>query len=153
MQGKFLRWLYAGQRPNRIARIMNRFWAAVGSLGLAPNLAVTLEVKGRQSGRLISIPLVMTTVGGQRFLVSMLGERASWVSNVRAADGKAVLRHGRGEEVQLEEVPVAERATIIKAYLKRAPGARPHIPVDKNAPVSEFEKVAGAIPVFRVFAL
>ena len=75
-----------------------------------------------------------------------------WVHNVRAAGGKAVLRHGRREEIRLEEVPASERAPILKAYLQRAPGARPHVPVDKDAALSEFEKIAAAIPVFRVLS-
>jgi hypothetical protein len=60
------------------------------------------------------------------------------------------LRHGRREQVRLEEVPAERRARILKAYLKRAPGARPHIAVDKDAPLSEFERVAARYPVFRV---
>jgi hypothetical protein len=43
-----------------------------------------------------------------------------------------------------------ERAPILRAYLQRAPGARPHVPVNKDAPLAEFEKVATAFPVFRV---
>jgi hypothetical protein len=42
------------------------------------------------------------------------------------------------------------RAPILKAYLQLAPGARPHIPVNKDAPVSEFEKIASKYPVFRL---
>jgi deazaflavin-dependent oxidoreductase (nitroreductase family) len=148
--GDFKRWLYSGKRPNSIARVLNRFWAAVHSWGIAPGWLVTMEVSGRQSARLISLPLVMARVDGQRFLVSMLGENASWVRNVRAAGGNVVLRHGRREEVQLEDVPADQRAPILKAYLKRAPGAQPHIPVDKDAPLSEFDKIAASIPVFRV---
>jgi hypothetical protein len=41
---------------------------------------------------------------------------------------------------------------VLKAYLKRAPGARPHLPVDKDAPLSEFEKISAQFPVFRVVA-
>jgi hypothetical protein len=52
--------------------------------------------------------------------------------------------------VRLEEVPVAERAPVLKAYLQCAPGARPHIDVDKDAPLEEFEKIAPEVPVFRV---
>jgi deazaflavin-dependent oxidoreductase (nitroreductase family) len=111
---------------------------------------VTLEVEGRRSGRLFSLPLVMVTVDGERFLVSMLGENVAWVRNVRAAGGNAVLRHGQREQVRLEEVPAERRAAILKAYLRRAPGARPHVPVDKDAPLSEFEKIAESMPVFRV---
>jgi hypothetical protein len=124
--------------------------AAVGSWGVAPDYLVTLEVEARRSGRVTSFPLVMCTVDGQRFLVSMLGEQVAWVRNVRAAGGNAVLRHGRREEVRLEEVPTEQRPRILKAYLQAAPGARPHVPVDKDAPLSEFERVAGALPVFRV---
>src|SRR5215813_419149 len=85
-------------------------------------------------------------------LVSMLGNNVQWVHNVRATGGKAVLRHGRREEIRLEEVPADQRAPILKAYLQRAPGARPHVPVNKDAALSEFEKIAAAIPVFRVLS-
>ena len=149
-RGDFKRWLYRGQRPNRVARLLNRAWAAVGSSGVASNYLVTLEVKGRKSGRTISLPLVMAIMDGQRYLVSMLGENVDWVRNARAAGGRAVLRHGRREEVQLEEVPVGQRAPVLKAHLQRAPGARPHIAIDKDAPLSEFEKITAAVPVFRV---
>ena len=148
----FKRWLYRGGHPNILARTMNRGWAAVHSLGIAPNYLVTLEVKGRRSGRTISFPLAMTVVDGERYLVSMLGNEASWVRNLRAADGYAVLRHGRTERVRLETVEVEQRPRVLKAYLKRAPGAQPHIPVDKDAPLEAFAAVAAQIPVFRVVA-
>lgn len=151
-RGDFKRWLYRGQRPNRLAKIVNRAWAALGSSGVASNYLVTLEVTGRKSGHVISLPVVIALVDGQRYLVSMLGEDVDWVRNARAARGEVVLRHGRREEVRLEEVPAAQRAPILKAYLQRAPGARPHIPVDKEAPLAEFEKVAATFPVFRVLA-
>jgi deazaflavin-dependent oxidoreductase (nitroreductase family) len=151
-RGDFTRWLYRGQRPNWIARIVNRASAAAASSGVASNYLVTLDVTGRKSGRIFSLPLVMAVVDGQRYLVSMLGDNVQWVHNVRAAGGKAVLRHGRREEIRLEEVPAGQRAPILKAYLQRAPGARPHVPVNKDAALSEFEKIAAAIPVFRVLS-
>jgi hypothetical protein len=109
-----------------------------------------LEVVGRQSGKIVSFPLAMAVVSGERYLVSMLGQEANWVRNVRAAGGKATLRHGISEQVLLKEVDVNQRAPILKVYLQRAPGARPHIPVDKDAPISEFEKIASQYPVFRL---
>ena len=147
---EFKRWLYRGPRPNWIARLLNSASTAVASWGVTSNYMVTLEVTGRKSGRTISLPVVLALVNGQRYLVSMLGENGQWVRNVRAAGGKAVLRSGGREEVQLVEVPVDERPPILKAYLQRAPGARPHVPVDKDAPLAEFEKIAAAFPVFRV---
>jgi hypothetical protein len=146
------RWLYRGQRSNWIAKIINRAWAVVVSSGAASNLYVTLEVTGRKSGRTISLPVVVAAVDGERYLVSMLGENVHWVHNVRATEGRAVLKSGGREEVYLEEIPAEQRAPILKAYLQRAPGARPHVLVNKDAPLAEFEKVAPAFPVFRVMS-
>ena len=146
----FHRWLYREGHPNRLAKIFNRGWAFVHSLGILPNYLVTLEVVGRQSGKTISFPLAMVVMNRQRYLVSMLGEEANWVRNVQAAGGRAKLRHGVSEQVLLEEVAVSQRAPILKAYLQIAPGARPHIPISKDAPVSAFEKIAAQYPVFRV---
>jgi len=148
-KGTLRRWLYRGQRPNWLARMLNRATVALASSGLgATSGLVTLEVTGRTSGRSVSLPVVIAVIDGQRYLVSMLGDNVQWVKNVRAAGGKAVI-HSRGrEEVRLEEVPVDQRAPILKAYLRRAPGARSHIPVSPDAPLAEFEKIAGAYPVF-----
>jgi hypothetical protein len=37
--------------------------------------------------------------------------------------------------------------------LQRAPGARPHVPVSKDAPLAAFEQIAPAYPVFHVGSL
>jgi len=132
--------------------MLNRLQAALHTLGIAPNYLVTLEVRGRRSGRTISLPLVMVVVEGERYLVSMLGADVDWVRNVKAANGDVTLRHGRREEVRLEEIPVDRRAPVLKAYLKRAPGARAHMPVHKDAPLAEFERIAARIPVLRVIS-
>jgi F420H(2)-dependent quinone reductase len=144
------RWFYRGGRPNRVARLLNRWGAAVYARGVAPDYLITLEVPGRRSGRTVSLPLVMVVVGGERYLVSMLGDDVNWVRNVKAAGGDVTLRHGHREEVRLEEVAPDRRAPVLKAYLKRAPGARAHLPVDKDAPLAEFERVSSRFPVFRV---
>jgi deazaflavin-dependent oxidoreductase (nitroreductase family) len=146
----YLRWLYRGGRPSGFARLQNRASAAVFAAGVVPHRAAMLEVRGRRSGRIIKFPVVIADVGADRYIVSMLGGNANWVRNVRAAGGRAVLRHGRKESVHLDEVPSGERAPILRRYLQVAPGARPHIPVDRNAPLAEFARVAGDYPVFRV---
>src|SRR5574338_178803 len=91
------RWLYEGGRPGLLARALNRGFAALHASALAPEHWVTLEVVGRRSGRTHSFPLVMTVLSGERYLVSMLGRDAAWVRNLRAAGGRAVLRHGGSE--------------------------------------------------------
>ena len=144
------RWMYRGQRPNWMARVANRIWAMMAALGLTASYIVTLEVRGRKSGRIVAFPVVVAIVDGERYLVSMLGHHAQWVQNVRAASGRAVLRRGNREAIQLEEMPADQRAPILKAYLQRAEGARPHLPIDKDAPLAAFETIAAAFPVFRV---
>ena len=121
--------------------------------GYRPERPVTLEVIGRTSGRAVSLPLVVVIVDGQRYLASMLGEDAQWVRNGRAAGGQAVIRSAGQEQVQLEEVPRGSRAhPNLRAYLGRAPGARPHVPVREDAPLGDFEEIAAAFPVFRAAA-
>ncbi len=145
-----LRAMYVGARGNRTARRYAGFWAKIFRLGLLPPRWVTLEVAGRQSGEVRSFPLGMADVDGKWYLVSMLGNECNWVRNVRSAQGLATIRHGRKKAVLLVEVPVAERARIIKHYLAQVPGARPHIPIDRHASVAEFEGVAADYPVFLV---
>ena len=144
------KWFYRGGRPNRMAQFLNRCSAEVYALGVAPNYLVALDVPGRRSGRRIRLPLVMVVVAGERYLVSMLGADVGWVQNVQAAGGNVTLHHGRHEEVHLEEVAADRRAPVLKAYLQRAPGARAHLPIDKDAPLAAFEQLEPKFPVFRV---
>jgi deazaflavin-dependent oxidoreductase (nitroreductase family) len=145
------RWMYRSGRPGLLARAMNRISAVQFSAGLlSPSYAVTLEVPGRRTGRLISFPVAVTEYEGERYLVSMLGKDANWVRNIRAAGGRAVLRRRGRETVHLEEIEAAARAPILRRYLAIAPGARPHLPVDPNAPLAEFERIAEQYPVFRI---
>lgn len=146
----YLRRLYRGGRPNRSARIQNRVSAILFGAGISPSRLGALEVRGRRSGNVITFPVVIADYEGGRYLVSMLGEGVNWVRNVRADAGRAVLRHGRREEVVLEEVPVQQRAPILRRYVQVAPGGRPHIPVNRTAPVADFERIASAVPVFRI---
>jgi hypothetical protein len=148
----YLRWLYKGGRPNRLARLQNSASAAVFARGVLPRRAASLEVRGRKSGRTVSLPVVIADLAGERYLVSMLGEGANWVQHVRADHGQAILRHGRCESVTLEEVPVEDRPAILRRYLDVAPGARPHIPVERSAPIADFERIAPSFPVFRIVA-
>lgn len=146
----FKRWQYRGGRPQRWSRIENRLWAIAFAAGIMPRTSGSLAVRGRKSGKIISFPVAIAAYQGERYLVAMLGEKTNWVLNARADDGRAVLRHGRREEVRLVEDFSDQRAAILRRYLEVAPGARPHFPVDRRAPVEEFEPLVGRYPVFRI---
>jgi hypothetical protein len=146
----YLRWLYQNGRPNWFAKFQNRLSAIAFAAGIRPSRVGTLVVRGRQSGRPVSFPVVIATFEGRRYLVSMLGARANWVRNVQADGGKAELRHGRCERIRLVELEAARRAPILRRYLELAPGARPHVSVDRRASLEEFERIAPRYPVFRI---
>ena len=141
--------LYPGGRPTDAAKAIHRRFADGPIPRLVP-VACVLEVLGRTSGAVTRVPLVIVRFRGSWYLVSMFGEDANWVRNVRSADGRATLIHGRRRSVRLVEVPVVDRPPILKRYLLFALGARPHVPVHWRAPRSEFEGAASRFPVFQV---
>jgi len=151
-QGDYRRWLYRGGRPNWFARFQNHATALAFAAGIVPRRGAALRIRGRRTGRVITFPVAIADYEGERYLVSMLGEDVNWVRNLRAADGHAVLKHGRGEAVRLEEVGVRDRAPILRRYLQIAPGARPHIPVSPRAPIADFERISADYPVFLIRA-
>jgi deazaflavin-dependent oxidoreductase (nitroreductase family) len=148
--GNYLRWLYSGGRPNAFARAQNRLSALAFGAGLLPRRTAALEIRGRKTGKKVSLPVVVADYDGERYIVSMLGSHANWVRNLEAASGAAELHHGRREPVSLVAVPPEDRAPILRRYLALAPGARPHIPVDRHAPLEEFEEAAADYPVYRI---
>jgi len=143
-----LRLFYRDWRPTRLGRWANRFARWLSDLGVSSG--AVLEVRGRTSGEPRSIPVVIATVGEERYLVSMLGSESDWVKNVEAAHGDAVIReHGR-HDVHLVGVPTDERAPIISEYVHVGTSGREHIPVAVDAPLSQFEAIADRYPVYRI---
>ena len=138
------------RRPAKATQIIDRFVSWLASLGLMPSKTVTLEVKGRRSGRVRSTVINWVEHEGERYFVSPRGE-AEWVRNVRAAGGDAAIRHRGHQRVRLEEIPFDQRAPILKAYLgENAWSTQQHFGVDPKAEIEEFEAIAGRHPVFRI---
>jgi deazaflavin-dependent oxidoreductase (nitroreductase family) len=103
--------------------------------------APALIVRGRRSGRNITIPLAPFDYEGARYLVGGRGE-TQWVRNLRAA-GRGMLRYrGAPKAFRAVELQGADRDRIVVAYRDRL-GRR----------VSELFKVLPDLadhPVFRV---
>jgi hypothetical protein len=142
---------YHGRKATRLGRIFSRFWAGWSALGLPSFRMVELELTGRKSGRPIRLAVVLVNLANREYLVSMLGECA-WVGNARASPNAAIVR-GHRRPVRLEEVPVGERAPIIQAFLRAAPGGRPHIGLGADASLAACEAVAARHPVFKITEL
>jgi F420H(2)-dependent quinone reductase len=145
----FQRWQYRAGRPGWSARISNRFSANIFAAGVGTKGSATLEVRGHKTGRTVSLPVVVADYQGDRYLVSMLGQNANWVRNLRA-DNRAVLLHGEREHITLIEDLTDNRAGVLRRYLELAPGARPFFPVDRRAPLSDFERIVDDYPVFQI---
>jgi hypothetical protein len=145
-----MRLFYRDRRPTPLGRWINRltgWWAAAG---LPPGFMAVLEVRGRASGRRRSIPVVIPTVEGNQYLVAMLGPGCDWVKNVDAAQGEAVIRHGRGRRVHLVAIAPDARPPILREYVRLASSGRQHFPVAAGAPLSEFRAIAERYPVYRI---
>jgi deazaflavin-dependent oxidoreductase (nitroreductase family) len=145
-----MRLFYRGWRPTRLGKWANRVSGWGSALGLPPRFMAVLEVPGRKSGRRRSNPVVIATVDGSRYLVSMLGPGSEWVKNIEAADGDAVIRQGRRRPVHLVEVPPEQRAPVLREYVRIATSGRQHFPVAVGAPLADFEAIAERYPVYRI---
>lgn len=129
------------------------------SVGLGPRDAVTLQVRGRTSGKPRRIPILRTSYGGDDYLVALAGE-SPWVRNVRAADGRVVIRRRGARRAQLEELAPSERGAVIGEYLRSArrrsgaesgaKQARYYFGLDPDATLEDIEAIVDYYPVFRI---
>lgn len=143
---------YTRGRPNRLGKILNgaNYWWA--RMGIPPTFhQIAIEAPGRRSGAMRRAVVLVADYERERYLVSMLGGRSDWLLNAQANNGRAAIRKRRRRiPIRLTEVPVEERAPIIKAWAARAIGGRHHLPVEHSAPLSEFEAIADRVPVVRI---
>jgi len=121
-------------------------------LGLRIGSQHILSVRGRKTGRLRSTPVSLVTLDGTRYVVS--SESLSWVKNARVAGRGELLRGGRGELVELTELPPNERGPILRAFWHQVPGGRGFIArifgLAPTASADDFEAAAPRCPVFRI---
>ncbi len=130
-------------------RVMNAVFSRLVRLGWLPG-AHLLSVRGRKSGLMRTTPVFVLKHAGSRWLVAGF-EQADWVKNLRAA-GWCVLIHDRREErVEVAEVTdIAQRAPLIREFVRRAPGASRGFELKADASLEEFAAIAPRHPVFRV---
>ncbi len=96
--------------------------------------------------------IVVPTVAGHRYVVSMFGTISDWVQNLEAAHGDAVLCHGGSRRVRLVLVPPENRAPVLREYVRVASSGRKHFPLAVGAPLVDFAAIAAQYPVYRVEA-
>jgi hypothetical protein len=140
-------------------RRLNHIGVPLTWLGFAPRDAVTLEVRGRTSGKPRRTPILRTAYQGNDYLVALAGQ-AQWVRNVRTASGHALLRRRGTRHVHLEELPAQYRPPVIAEYLRRchersgeaaaAKQARYYFGLGPSATLEDITAIAPYYPVFRI---
>ena len=136
--------------PFFLARVVNPLLNLLVRLGFKPSGAHTLIVRGRRSGKDRTAPVNPLDFEGKRYLVAPRGT-TEWSRNLRVAGG-ARLRSGRTTvSFEATEVPVADRAPIIRAYLDNwANVTASHFGVQKDASIEELAAIAADHPVFEI---
>ena len=130
---------------------VNRVVMALQRLGFVVGAMHVLTVPGRQSGIPRSTPVALLTVNSHRYIVAGLDD-ADWVLNARAM-GRGTLHRGRTDEhVSLTELPVAERAPILREFPRLVPNGVPFFTrlYGVTADPEQFAALAERCPVFRV---
>lgn len=125
--------------------------ALVGA-GIGPSHMRVLEVRGRKSGKVYSLPVDLLDQGEALFLVAPRG-RTQWVRNAEAR-GEVTLRRGRQSvRYRLRRLPESEKPPILKAYLDRfRREVQGFFPVPAGSPVEEFVPLAARYPAFELEA-
>ena len=138
--------VYRLSLPRRLANVLV---TPLIRLGVAPADAHLLTTAGRKTGRRYTTPVNLVAHEGERWLVAPYGER-EWVKNARAA-GWVELRRGREtRRFEVAELPPAERAPILRAYVQAVPVTRKFFAADCDAPLEAFAAEADRHPVFRL---
>jgi hypothetical protein len=137
-------------QPGALERILGLTLVFLVRIGLVRGHFYVLEVRGRKSGRTISLPVDPLDLEGQRYLVCARGN-SNWVRNARTAGEVALVRAMRRRRYAAREVPPDLRPPILKAYLDRLAGeVQRFFPIPKGSPVESFDDLAPRYPVFAL---
>jgi hypothetical protein len=94
--------------------------------------------------------VVIPTVSGHQYVVSMFGTISDWVHNLDAANGDAIISQAASMRVRLVKVAPEERAPIVQEYVRVASSGRKHFPLAVGAPLADFAAIASQYPVYRI---
>jgi deazaflavin-dependent oxidoreductase (nitroreductase family) len=137
-------------RLSPIERLLNRTYGIIVGLGLGFAHNYVLETRGRKSGRVYSTPVNLLEMNSRRYLCASRGETA-WVKNARAAGFVVLAKGSRRQHCRVRELPVEERAPILKEFLERyASSVQRFYPVAKGSPLEAFAECARTMPAFEL---
>jgi hypothetical protein len=137
-------------RPGAVERLFGRILVFLIRIGVVRGHFYVLEVRGRQSGRTISLPVDPIDLDGRCYLVCARGD-SHWVRNARAAGEVVLVRAMRRRRYAVRELPPGMRPPVLKAYLDRySTEVQRFFPVPKGSPAEAFVDLAPRYPVFEL---
>jgi len=137
-------------RPSAVERLFGRILVGLVRIGVIRGHFYVLEVRGRRSGRMISLPVDPLFVEGRCYLVCARGD-SNWVRNARVSGEIALVRALRRRHYALRELPSSARPPLLKAYLDRFPTeVQRFFPVPRGSPAASFDDLAPRYPVFEL---
>jgi deazaflavin-dependent oxidoreductase (nitroreductase family) len=136
--------------PTTAERLFNKVFGFLVGLGLGLSHNVVLEVRGRRTGRVHSMPVNVLVLDGRRFLVAPRGY-TGWVRNALAG-GTVTLRKGRRrDEFRVRPLSAEEKPDVLKAYLDRFKLAvQRYFPVPAGSPQTAFQPLVDRYPAFEL---
>jgi hypothetical protein len=140
-------------KASPVERVFGRVLVLLVWIGLIRGNFYVLEVRGRKSGRVISLPVDPIEIEGRRYLVCARGN-SNWVRNARAAGEIVLARAMHRRRYLVHELPPEMRPPVLKAYLDRFPGeVQRFFPVPKGSAVESFIDLAPRYPAFELWPL
>ena len=137
-------------KPSAIERAFGSALAWLLRLGVGPSHMRVLEVRGRKSGKVFSLPVDLLTKDGKLYLVAPRGH-TQWVRNAESA-GAIVLRRGsRAQEYRLRALSDSEKPPILKAYLDSFKSeVQRFFPLPAGSPVAQLVPLVTRYPAFEL---
>ncbi|CAL9366659.1 nitroreductase family deazaflavin-dependent oxidoreductase [Streptomyces sp. enrichment culture] len=131
--------------------VFNRLVAWLTRRGISVWGSRVLAVRGRKSGQWRTTPVNVLTLDGRRYLVAPRGH-VQWTHNMRAAGGGELHLGKSVDPFTATEVPDADKAPILRAYLKRwkAEVGVFFNGVGPDSPETELRRIAPDHPVFEI---
>ena len=140
-------------RPSIITRPVNRLYGWITSIGFGLPNSYLLQVSGRRTGKIRSVPVNVLSYNGRLFLVATRGH-TQWSRNA-LMNRNVTLKRGRlRTQFRLRVVLDAEKPKILKAYVNRFHRmAGRCFPISASSPSSAFAPIAARYPVFELIRI
>ena len=140
-------------RPSFPVRVVNRLYGWITGIGFGRPNSYLLQVSGRKTGKIRSVPVNVLSYNGKLFLVGTRGH-TQWSRNA-LVNRNITLKRGRlRTEFRLRAVLDAEKPKILKAYLNRFRRMSGRFfPLPASAPSGAFAPIAARYPVFELIRL